>query len=118
MPLTVVDAVLARVHRLDPATQAALEQLVRGARQGRPALARALLGDLTVLAPAERRGVLEVRPDAVAFRHELARRAVQGSLPTSERMQLNGRVLAALLRRAASTCRASCTTVWRPATMP
>ena len=45
--------------------------------------------------------MLEVRPDAVAFRHELARRAVEGSLPASERMRLNGRVLAALLRRTA-----------------
>ena len=78
MPLTVVDAVLARVHRLDPATQAALEQLSVVPGRVELPLARALLGDLTVLAPAERRGVLEVRPDAVAFRHELARRAVAG----------------------------------------
>jgi DNA-binding CsgD family transcriptional regulator len=39
---------------------------------------------------------LDVRTDAVAFRHELARRAVEGSLPASMRMELNARVLAAL----------------------
>jgi len=99
VPLTVVDAVLARVHRLDPTTQAALEQLSVVPGRVELPLARALLGDLTVLAPAERRGVLEVRPDAVAFRHELARRAVEGSLPASERMKFNGAVLAALLAR-------------------
>ena len=60
-------------------------------------MARALLGDLGVLVEAERFGVLEVRPDAVAFRHELARRAVEGSLPVSVRMDLNARVLGALL---------------------
>jgi len=99
VPLTVVDAVLGRVHRLEPATQAALEQLAVVPTRVELPLARALLGDLTVLAPAERRGILEVRRDAVAFRHELSRRAVEGSLPVSERMQLNGRVLAALQNR-------------------
>ena len=59
-------------------------------------LARGLLGELTPLAEAERHGVLEVRADAVAFRHELARRAVEGSLPSSTRMELNARVLATL----------------------
>jgi hypothetical protein len=42
-------------------------------------------------------GMLEVRPDAIAFRHELARRAVEGSLPVVARLGLNARVLAALL---------------------
>ena len=60
-------------------------------------LARLLLDDLTVLAAAEQLGMLEVRADAVAFRHELARRAVEGALPRTVRLQLNARVLAALL---------------------
>jgi ATP/maltotriose-dependent transcriptional regulator MalT len=99
VPLTVVDAVLGRVHLLDPATQSALEQLAIIPSRVELALARTLLGDLTVLAPAERRGILEVTSDAVAFRHELSRRAVEGSLPASERMQLNGRVLEVLRGR-------------------
>lgn len=96
VPETIADAVLARVHSLGGPTQLALDQLAVVPSQTELRLARELVGDLTVLAEAERRGVIEVRPDAIAFRHELARRAVESSLPTSLRMQLNGRVLAAL----------------------
>jgi DNA-binding CsgD family transcriptional regulator/tetratricopeptide (TPR) repeat protein len=97
VPPTVVDAVVGRVRQLTPRTQAALEQLaVVPSRVDLP-LARALLGDLTELGEAERFGLLEVTPGAVGFRHELARRAVEGSLPSSVRMQLNAQVLAALL---------------------
>jgi DNA-binding CsgD family transcriptional regulator/tetratricopeptide (TPR) repeat protein len=97
VPATVVDAVLARVRRLEEPTQRALEQLAVVPSRVELSLARTLLGDLTVLAEAERLGVLEVRPDAVAFRHELARRAVEGSLPVTVGMRLNERVLSALL---------------------
>ncbi|GAA4860716.1 AAA family ATPase [Actinomycetospora straminea] len=97
VPLTVADAVMARVHGLPAATRSALEQLAVVPSQVELPLARALLGDLTVLAEAERRGVLQVRPDAVAFRHELARRAVEDSLPVSERMHAHAAVLDALL---------------------
>ncbi|MEJ2887153.1 ATP-binding protein [Actinomycetospora aeridis] len=99
VPLTVTDAVRARVHGLPPATRSALEQLAVVPSQVELPLARALVGDLTVLAEAERRGVLEVRPDAVAFRHELARRAVEDALPASERMRSHAVVLEALLAR-------------------
>jgi DNA-binding CsgD family transcriptional regulator len=97
VPATVVDAVLARVRRLDPAAQEALEQLAVVPSAVELPLARALIGDLAVLAGAEERGILEVRPGAVAFRHELARRAVQGALPVSVRMRRNAQVLAELL---------------------
>jgi hypothetical protein len=62
-----------------------------------PSLLRALCPDLGPVAEAERLGVLEVRPDAVAFRHELARRAVAESLPVTVRLELNARAGAALL---------------------
>src|SRR5919112_1376933 len=97
VPLTVVDAVLARVRQLDAATQSALEVLAVVPSRVELPLARALLDDLTVIAPAERLGVLEVRADAVSFRHELARRAVESALPAIVRLQLNARALAALL---------------------
>lgn len=97
VPATVVDAVLARARGLPPDAVAALEQLaVVPSGAGLP-LARALLGDLSVLAPAERAGILEVHPGAVTFRHELARRAVEGSLPATRRMALHAAVLQALL---------------------
>lgn len=98
VPATVVDAVLARVRRLGPSTQAALEQLAIVPSRVELPLARALLGDdMEVLADTERRGMIEVRPTEIAFRHELARRALESSLPTSSsRMQLHARVLAVL----------------------
>jgi DNA-binding CsgD family transcriptional regulator len=97
VPATVVDAVLARVHRLSPESRDALEQLAVVPSAVHLPLARALLGDIAVLAEAERAQLLEVWPDAVAFRHELARRAVEGALPVSVRMRHNARVLAELL---------------------
>ena len=97
VPATVVDAVLARVRRLDPATQRVLEQFAVVPTRVELPLARALVTELADLAEAEQLGVLEVRANAVAFRHELARRAVEDSLPGSLRMQLNERVLAVLL---------------------
>jgi len=99
VPATVVDAVLARVRALDRPVQSALEQLAVVPSRVELPLARALLGDVSVLADAEQIGVLEVRPDAVAFRHELARRAVEGNLPRSVQIELNARVLAALRDR-------------------
>jgi DNA-binding CsgD family transcriptional regulator/tetratricopeptide (TPR) repeat protein len=97
VPPTVVDAVLARVRGLDPPTQAALEQLAVVPSRVELSLARALLGELTMLESAERFGVLQVSPDSIGFRHELARRAVHGALASTVRMHLNARVLAALL---------------------
>ena len=69
VPDTVVDAVLARLHRLAPATQHALEQLSVVPSGTELSLARALLPDIAVLAEAERGGMLEVAPQAVRFRH-------------------------------------------------
>jgi DNA-binding CsgD family transcriptional regulator len=99
VPPTVVDAVLARVGQLDAATQRVLQQLAVVPSRVELWLARAVLGDLTGLDEAERRGILEVRAGAVSFRHELARHAVIMACPVSERMRLNQRVLAALLAR-------------------
>ncbi|GAA4802146.1 AAA family ATPase [Actinomycetospora chlora] len=97
VPPTVVDAVLARVGRLDPVSRSHLEQLsVVPSRVGLP-LARALLGDLDAVGDAERHGIVEIREHALAFRHELARRAIEGALTAGERIRLNARVLAALL---------------------
>ena len=96
VPATVVDAVLARLQRLAPAQRTAVEQLSVVPSGAALPLARALVGDLPVLADAERSGLIEVRPDAVAFRHELSRRAVEAALPAGVRMQHHARVLAAL----------------------
>jgi DNA-binding CsgD family transcriptional regulator/tetratricopeptide (TPR) repeat protein len=100
VPPTVVDAVLARVRSLSPQAQTALDRLAVVPAGAEIGLLRVLAGDLTPVAEAERAGVVEVRGDVVAFRHELARRAVAESLPASVRLELNADVLRALLGRA------------------
>jgi DNA-binding CsgD family transcriptional regulator/tetratricopeptide (TPR) repeat protein len=99
VPATVVDAVIARLHRLGPGERTALEQLSVVPSGVDLSLARAVVDDLGVLAGAERSGLLEMQAGTVAFRHELARHAVEAALPVAVRMQYNARVLAALLGR-------------------
>ncbi|MFI6321969.1 ATP-binding protein [Nonomuraea sp. NPDC050556] len=97
VPPTVVDAVLSRTHLLGGAVTDALEQLAVVPTAVERWLADALLPDgLSVLAPAERRGLIGVSAARVAFRHELTRRAIADSLPGARRVELNKRVLAAL----------------------
>ena len=97
VPASVVEAVLARVQRLGPECREALDQLsVVPSRVGLD-LAAALLGTrVDALAEAELAGVIEVRPESLAFRHELARRAIERSLPEIRRPRLNAAVVAAL----------------------
>jgi len=97
VPPTVVDAVLARVGTLSPPAQAALDRLAVIPSGVEVDLLRTLVDDLAPVAEAERAGVVEIRGDVVAFRHELARRAVVESLPASTRLELNADVLRALL---------------------
>jgi len=99
VPPTVVDAVLARVRSLSPPAQAALDRLAVIPSGAEVDLLRVLVGDLAPVAEPERAGVVELRGDIVAFRHELARRAVAESLPASVRLELNADVLRALLTR-------------------
>ena len=96
VPQTVVDAVLARVGTLSAPAQSALDRLAVIPSGAEVSLVRTLLDDLAPVAEAERAGVVEVRGDVVAFRHELARRAVVESLPASIRLDLNADVLRAL----------------------
>ena len=97
VPRTVADAVVARLGRLSPACRSACEQLAVVPTQVSYELAEALLGaDLDVVAEAEERGVVEVRGSGLAFRHELARRAVESTLPVIRRRLLNRAVVAAL----------------------
>ena len=97
VPATVADAVLARVGRLDADCRAAVEQLSVVPTAVPLGLARDLLGRrLDALAPAEEHGVLQVRPDGLAFRHELARRAVEQSMSALHRRTLHARAVTAL----------------------
>lgn len=97
VPPTVVDAVLGRVLKLSVPVQRALDLLAVAPAGMDLSLLRALVPDPDRIAEAERAGVIEVRPDGVAFCHELARRAVVESMPRSLRLALNAAVLEALL---------------------
>lgn len=100
VPSTVVDAVLSRVRRLDAGTREALERLAVVPSALDRWLLNALLPDgVAAVATAEERGLMDVSPDRVGFRHELIRRAVVDSLPTARRVELNRRVLEALVGR-------------------
>ena len=60
-------------------------------------LALDLLGErMDTLAEAEIAGIVEVSAHPLGFRHELARRAIERSLPALARRRLNARVLRAL----------------------
>ncbi|WP_328630169.1 ATP-binding protein [Streptomyces sp. NBC_00356] len=98
VPPTVVDAVLARLRRLDDRTRDALEQLAVVPS----AVDRTMVDTLVpegddALAAAEQGGLLVVAPDRVAFRHEIIRRAVADSLPAARHIALDRAVLAALV---------------------
>ena len=104
VPPSIADAVLARVRRLDPATQDLLEQLaVVPAALDRwlaDALAAGLVPSLlAALAAAEQGGLLNVSPRRISFRHELTRRAIEGAVPAARLMALNQRVLDVLRHR-------------------
>ena len=70
VPRTVVDAVTARLRRLDRATQAHVEQLaVVPSAVSMSELAHLVPGGLGALGAAEEAGLITVRPEAVQFRH-------------------------------------------------
>src|SRR3977135_2217900 len=54
-------------------------------------------GAVAALAAAEERGLLSVSPRRIAFRHELTRRAIAGSVPAARLMALKQRVLDSLI---------------------
>jgi DNA-binding CsgD family transcriptional regulator/tetratricopeptide (TPR) repeat protein len=98
VPVTVAEVVRARVARLAPTTQRALEQLAVVPGVVEYDLATRLLDSLDEVADAERTGLLETRPDGIAFRHELTRRAVYEHMPELRRRAVHAAVLAALTR--------------------
>ena len=98
VPASVKDAVLARVRLLSPPCRDALERL-SVIPSTIPADLADLLGALEPLAEAELAGLIELRVDGLGFRHELARRAIEQSLPEIRRRLLNQRVVTALRLR-------------------
>jgi DNA-binding CsgD family transcriptional regulator/tetratricopeptide (TPR) repeat protein len=98
VPLTIADAVHARVAQLEPAEREHLRRLAVVPSAVPRWLVEALIpAGSGALASAEQRGLLVVTPSRVSFRHELARRAVVDLMPAAARVAANRSVLAALL---------------------
>ncbi len=97
VPRSIRDAVIGRLAALPRSTRdlVHLVSVVPG-RTRWSTIEHVLDSDAADPAPAERLGLLRVEPDGVVFRHEVQRRAVEGSLPALERRRLHARVLAAL----------------------
>jgi DNA-binding CsgD family transcriptional regulator/tetratricopeptide (TPR) repeat protein len=99
---TVVDSVLARLQALPEQARRAVEELAIVPGRIEADLVDAIEDDPTVIADAERRGLLVPAPGGgLRFRHELTRRAVEASLSATDRRAAHRRVLDHLLTREA-----------------
>jgi DNA-binding CsgD family transcriptional regulator/tetratricopeptide (TPR) repeat protein len=100
VPLSVTDAVLARVSRVSVEARALID-LVSVAPGGLEAeVAIRLIGEGgAALDESVERGILVVAGGRVSFRHELARLAIEGSFAAGRRRMLNARLLEVLEER-------------------
>jgi DNA-binding CsgD family transcriptional regulator/tetratricopeptide (TPR) repeat protein len=106
LPQTVRDAVLARVSRLGEDGQRGLELVGLAGSRAEVDLVAGLLHDgLTALDEPLARGLLRRSGDDVLFRHELARLAVVGEIPSGRAVHLHRRLLVALTERGAAPSR-------------
>jgi DNA-binding CsgD family transcriptional regulator/tetratricopeptide (TPR) repeat protein len=100
VPVTVRDAVLSRAARLSAAARAVLELVsVVPARTERWLLDDTISPEAAALEECISAGMLRYEGEAVSFRHELARHAVEDSLTVSRRQSLHELILKALLKR-------------------
>ena len=90
VPLSISDALRARVQRLSDAARAVVELASVAPGHIEISLVTVVLGESAdPIAESEGAGILEVEGDSLSFRHELARRAIEGDLPEIERRRLN-----------------------------
>jgi DNA-binding CsgD family transcriptional regulator/tetratricopeptide (TPR) repeat protein len=104
LPETVRDAVLTRAARLDPTARQLLEVVAVVPPQAELWLLEATAAEtIDRLDECLTSGMLTALPGAVAFRHELARIAIEESLSPDRRLTLHRNVLAALVDPPGST---------------
>ena len=98
LPPTVQDAVLARVSRLDRQPRAVVEAVSIAPRSLRVDHAMHLIAaSAAQVDSAVASGVIEGATNDLRFRHELARTAVEASLPPARRHTLHRKMIALLL---------------------
>lgn len=97
VPATVRDSVLARVARLTGAAQAVLECVAIVPTRVEAVVLQVLAGDaFTATGECLESGMLHAEGETIAFRHELARLAVEASIPRPKSVELHRAALAAL----------------------
>jgi DNA-binding CsgD family transcriptional regulator/tetratricopeptide (TPR) repeat protein len=100
IPVTVRDAVLARALRLSPAAREIAELISVVPLKTEPwLLERAVPVDDAAIESCLSIGMVRHEDGSVAFRHEIARRALEDSLPASRHRSLHARVLSILVDR-------------------
>ncbi len=98
VPQTVRDAVLARASRLSPRARTVLDAAAIFPQHTDLGLLETLLGEtVDALDQCVGSGMLTSRAEGVAFRHELARLAIEESLAPRQRLRLHQDALAALV---------------------
>ncbi len=97
IPATVRDATLARAGRLGPQARAVVDAAAVIGQRVAPTLLEAVApGSAAAVEEALARGVMVAEGDALGFRHELIRAAVEASIPPPRRAGLHTRVVDAL----------------------
>jgi DNA-binding CsgD family transcriptional regulator/tetratricopeptide (TPR) repeat protein len=97
IPDTVRDAVLSRAARLSPEARDLLELVAVVPPRAEPWLLEALAPEaLDRVEECVASGMLNSDPDALVFHHELARLAIEESLPSDQRVNLHRKALGAL----------------------
>ncbi|AZO01238.1 helix-turn-helix transcriptional regulator [Mesorhizobium sp. M9A.F.Ca.ET.002.03.1.2] len=100
-PASVRDAVLARAERLSAGARSMLDAVSVFPRRADGWALQGLCGVASAgqLAECVSNGLLDDLGDGYAFRHEIARRAIEMTLTNSQRRQFNQRALTALLEK-------------------
>ena len=98
VPPTVRDAVLARVTHIGPEGRIACEVVASAPPAAEPWLLEAVCGDCAgAISAGLAAGILVAGGEAIGFRHEIARDAVEQSIAPLQRRELHRKILAALV---------------------
>ena len=102
VPETVRDAILARLMYCSPAARQVAELVSLLPGRTEPWMSRAILGNIGEAADeAVASGLLKYQEDALAFRHELGRLAVESTIPRSRAQAWHERILHTLVEHQA-----------------
>jgi len=107
VPLMVRDAVLARMARLSPSARTLLELASVVPTRTEHWLLEAVLGSASALEECITSGMLSLEHTTVAFRHELARQAVESTLSPLRHQTLHAQVLQAFITHGEGTSQAA-----------